>query len=162
MRPFLDDAKRRVDRKLSARRQSLSASRFLPSALPDRLKDNHDAQVDFTAPPGGSGSREGHLQYMQQSIFGMIAAVGSRSDFHARFDESSDSDGETGQRPRKESSVRKGTSVSVNTSSLDPSQRSSSQTDGNSEKDLGTRGRRHRRTISDHKLLPTTKALYSI
>ncbi|KAH2011510.1 Sterol 3-beta-glucosyltransferase [Aspergillus fumigatus] len=153
MRPFLDDAKRRVDRKLSARRQSLSASRFLPSALPDRLKDNHDAQVDFTAPPGGSGSREGHLQYMQQSIFGMIAAVGSRSDFHARFDESSDSDGETGQRPRKESSVRKGTSVSVNTSSLDPSQRSSSQTDGNSEKDLGTRGRRHRRTISDHKLL---------
>ncbi|KAH1310806.1 hypothetical protein KXX66_008822 [Aspergillus fumigatus] len=79
MRPFLDDAKRRVDRKLSARRQSLSASRFLPSALPDRLKDNHDAQVDFTAPPGGSGSREGHLQYMQQSIFGMIAAVGSRA-----------------------------------------------------------------------------------
>ncbi|GIJ82901.1 sterol 3-beta-glucosyltransferase [Aspergillus pseudoviridinutans] len=158
MRPFLDDAKRRVDRKLSASRQSLSTSRLLPSALPDRLKDNHDAQVDFTAPPGGSGSREGHLQYMQQSIFGMIAAVGSRSDFHARFDESSDSDGETEQRARNESSVGKGTSASANTPSLDSSQTSGSRTDGKPEKESGTRGRRHRRTISDHKLFRPFKS----
>lgn len=35
------------------------------------------------------------MQYMHQSIFSMIAAAGSKSDFHARFDDSSDSDGET-------------------------------------------------------------------
>lgn len=157
MRPFLDDAKRRVDRKLSASRQSLSTSRLLPSALPDRLKDDHDAQIDFTAPPAGSGSREGNLQYMQQSIFGMIAAVGSRSDFHARFDESSDSDGETEEPARKESCGRKGTSASSNAASVSSNQRSGSRTDGKAE-ESGTRGRRHRRTISDHKLFRPFKS----
>ena len=33
-------------------------------------------------------------QYMNQSIFQMISAAGSRADFNQRFDESSDSDQE--------------------------------------------------------------------
>jgi sterol 3beta-glucosyltransferase len=59
-----------------------------------RDSDDDDDDDDVTAPPKSSRGRDGKLQYMQQSIFSIIAAAGTRSDFHARFDESSDSDGE--------------------------------------------------------------------
>lgn len=62
--------------------------------LPERFKDGDDAQDDVTAPPTGPRGNGGRLPCMQQSIFSIIAAAGSRSDFHARFDDSSDSDGE--------------------------------------------------------------------
>ncbi|XHF97473.1 Sterol 3-beta-glucosyltransferase [Aspergillus wentii] len=139
MRPLIDDAKRRVDRRLSSSRKSMTTSRMLPNTLPERLKDDHDDdQVDFSAPPGGVGPRDGHFQYMQQSIFSMIAAVGSRSDFHARFDESSESDGETEDNTQRESS--KGGKGSA---------RAEKKLESSSEE----RGRRHHRTISDHKFL---------
>ncbi|KAE8356571.1 sterol 3-beta-glucosyltransferase [Aspergillus coremiiformis] len=145
MKPLLEDAKRRVDRRLSASRQSISSSRIFSSAFPERLKDDHDAQVDYTAPPRGNGARDGQLPYMHQSIFSMIAAVGSKSDFHARFDESSDSEGETERQvqetPRK---------------TLSPTQRTSPK--GNEDSALPEeRGRRHRRAISDNKLLRSLK-----
>ena len=148
MRPFLDDAKRRVDRRLSASRQSISNSRMFSSALPERFRDDHDSQVDFSAPPGGVGARDGHMPYMQQSIFGMIAAVGSRSDFHARFDESSDSDGEAEERSRKESGDLSATAGALPKSENDPRRLSSKPQSPTQE-----RGRRHRRTISENKLL---------
>ncbi|KAL2809204.1 hypothetical protein BJX63DRAFT_370462 [Aspergillus granulosus] len=143
MRPFLDDAKRRVDRRLSASRQSLSTSRMFLSAFPERLKDDQDdAQIDYTAPPGGSKSRDG-IQYMGQSMLSLIAAVGTRSDFRARFDESSDSEGEadTQQASRQQNADSPETDGTLQ---LPPSPggRSSSQ----------DRGRRHQRSISDHKL----------
>ena len=57
--------------------------------FPDRLKDGDDVNEDVTAPKGQSG------QYMNQSVFSMIAAAGSKVDFHARFEgESSDSEDE--------------------------------------------------------------------
>ncbi|OXV10789.1 hypothetical protein Egran_01449 [Elaphomyces granulatus] len=63
--------------------------------LPERFKDGDDAQDDVTAPPKSSRARGGQVQCMQQSIFSIIAAAGSRSGFHARFDDSSESDGDT-------------------------------------------------------------------
>ncbi|PWY91005.1 sterol 3-beta-glucosyltransferase, partial [Aspergillus heteromorphus CBS 117.55] len=158
MRPFIDDTKRRVDRRLSASRQSISNSRIFSSVLPERLKDDHDAQVDFTAPPGGIGSRDGHLQYMQQSIFSMIAAVGSRSDFHARFEDSSDSDGETEDRPRKDYGNMAATAGALPSKSERETQPSSSKP----QSPTPERGRRHRRSISEHKLLRPLKLISRI
>ena len=68
-----------------------------PSSVhyPDRLRVGEDVQDDVTAAKGRIP------QYMNQSVFSMIAAAGSRSDFHARFvDESSDSDGEQEDRSK--------------------------------------------------------------
>ncbi|KAL9602990.1 MAG: hypothetical protein Q9219_001515 [cf. Caloplaca sp. 3 TL-2023] len=55
--------------------------------FPERLEFGDDAQDDVTAANGKPA------QHMNQSIFSMIAAAGSKTNFHARFeDESSDSD----------------------------------------------------------------------
>ena len=152
MRPFRDDTIRRPERRPSFGRKSKSTNRLLSRHLPDRLKDDgDDAQVDFTAPPGGSGSRDGHMHYMQQSIFSMIAAVGSRSDFHTRFDESSDSDEGTEEHPHKGvsspmASPTAGVQSPVRT-------KETGRSEGKSHNTSEERGRRHRRTISDHKPL---------
>lgn len=147
MRPFLDDAKKRVDHKLSTRRQSISNSRMFSSALPERLRDDHDAQADFTAPPGPPGSRDVHVPFMQQSIFSMIAAVGSKSDFHTRFDDSSDSEGDAAGHGRKPSRRVPPTAASIPNREANPIR----SMDGKSQSE--ERGRRHRRTISENRLL---------
>lgn len=120
--------------------KSASANRWVADGLPERFKDGEDAQVDFTAPPRGMGSRDGNVHYMQQSLFSMIAAVGSRSDFHARFDESSDSDGEAEEHPPEESQPNQVPPERIPAESKLPT-------------DSEGRGRRHRRTISDNRLL---------
>ncbi|OAP58917.1 hypothetical protein AYL99_06214 [Fonsecaea erecta] len=76
-------------RKLHMRHSNLN---LLPSShIPSRLRLGDDAQEDVTAPNRGSNMP---AQYMNQSIFSMIAAAGSRNDFNTRFDESSDSEDE--------------------------------------------------------------------
>lgn len=57
--------------------------------IPERFKDGDDAEEDCTAPKGQNGV------YMNQSVFGMIAAAGSQVDFNARFDGVSSEDEET-------------------------------------------------------------------
>ncbi|KAF9891735.1 Sterol 3-beta-glucosyltransferase [Aspergillus nanangensis] len=151
MRPILDDAKRRVDR----RQQSISMSRMFSSALPERLKDDHDVQVDFTAPPSGGGLKESHLQYMQQSILSMIAAVGSQSDLHARFDDSSDSERETENQPRNH---RNNASASSGSSSSPKKDKSGSCSPQMQPSPPRERGRRARRAISDHRIMRPFKA----
>ncbi|KAJ5095611.1 hypothetical protein NUU61_004967 [Penicillium alfredii] len=150
MRPLRDDSKRRGDRRLSSSMKATSAHRF-SDRVPDRFKDGDDSQMDFTAPPRGMGSRDGNVHYMQQSLFSMIAAVGSKSDFRARFDESSDSDGETEAHPRKEPSSAAVSSPTRSPSSdrPQPSEKSATKPQGDTE----DRGRHHRRTISDNKIL---------
>ncbi|KAL5360304.1 sterol 3-beta-glucosyltransferase [Aspergillus floccosus] len=150
MRPLLDDAKRRVDRRLSASRQSLSTSRFFSSALPERLKDDHDAQVDYTAPPGGGGTKEGHFQYMQQSIFGMIAAVGSQSDFHARFDDSSDSEREADSLPQMRSEKK---AQATDAPSPPKSGKKALRSPQRPKSPSRERGRHHRKTMSGSRIL---------
>ena len=79
-----EDLSKHVGRKLTKRRKPLRASSV---QYPDRLKEGDDVNEDVTAPKGHSG------QYMNQSVFSMIAAAGSKVDFHARFEgESSDSE----------------------------------------------------------------------
>ncbi len=74
----------KVGRKLTKRRKPLRASSV---QYPERLKEGEDAQEDVTAAKG----KPAH--YMNQSVFSMIAAAGSKTDFHARFEgESSDSE----------------------------------------------------------------------
>ncbi|OCT47410.1 Sterol 3-beta-glucosyltransferase [Cladophialophora carrionii] len=76
-------------RRLSKRPHNLN--RLPSSHIPSRLRLGDDAQDDVTAPNRG---RNAPASYMNQSIFSMIAAAGSRTDFNTRFDESSDSEDE--------------------------------------------------------------------
>ncbi|KAI2713706.1 CAZyme family GT1 [Penicillium roqueforti] len=127
-----------------------SSNRPFSDRVPDKFKDGDDAQFDFTAPPQGMGSRDGNVHYMQQSLFSMIAAVGSKSDFHARFEESSDSDGDIEEHPWMEQTSGNPSSRTPVPSldSRQPSKRPESNT-----LVLEERGRRHQRTRSDNKLL---------
>lgn len=72
-----------------SQRLSRHLNRLPSTQIPSRLRYGDDAHEDVTAP-----SRAGPVasQYMNQSIFSMIAAAGSRTDFNKRFDESSDSE----------------------------------------------------------------------
>ena len=81
------DLQKMVGRKLTKKRKPLRASSV---QYPARLKEGKDAQEDVTAAKGEPA------QHLNQSIFSMIAAAGSKVDFNARFEEeeSSDSDEE--------------------------------------------------------------------
>ncbi len=80
------DLKKRVGRKLTKKKKP---SRHSSLQYPASLMDDGDAQEDVTATKGKPA------QYMNQSVFSMIAAAGSKVDFNARFDdESSDSEEE--------------------------------------------------------------------
>ena len=79
-----DGLRRRAGRKLTKRKADRHLS---PLNMPERFRDGTDAQEDVTASVGRNG------RYMNQSVFSMIAAAGSKTDFHARFDDSS-SDGD--------------------------------------------------------------------
>ncbi|KAI9726850.1 MAG: Sterol 3-beta-glucosyltransferase [Cirrosporium novae-zelandiae] len=73
-----DDLPRRVPRKLfKARNPTRSPS----THVPERFNDGDDADVDVAAPRGKDA------RYLNQSIFSMVAAAGSKADFHSRFDE---------------------------------------------------------------------------
>lgn len=87
MAPELDLHKM-VGRKLTKKRNPLRASSV---QYPARLKEGEDAQEDVTAAKGEPA------QHLNQSVFSMIAAAGSKVDFNARFEEeeeSSDSEDE--------------------------------------------------------------------
>ncbi|KAL8735643.1 MAG: hypothetical protein Q9166_000812 [cf. Caloplaca sp. 2 TL-2023] len=88
MAPTEVETERRARRKLVKKR---NPQRHSSMHFPERLKYGDDAQDDVAA---GDGK---NAQFVNQSIFSMIAAAGSKTDFHARFDdESSDSDGDNG------------------------------------------------------------------
>lgn len=86
-----EELKRRVGRKLTKKRKLQRAPTV---EIPEKFKDGADAHEDVAA------CRGQQAQYMNQSVFSMIAAAGSKVDFHSRFDdESSDSDGESKHPP---------------------------------------------------------------
>lgn len=148
MRPFKDDTKRRVERRPSGNKQSISRSMFSGS-FPERLKEDHDdSQMDYTAPPGGGQSGDG-LQYMHQSLLSLIAAVGSRAESGARIDSSSDAEEHI---DKKSSSPFGESSGQQNTTP--PEKSGTKQVPSAPQTRTGSkeRGRRHRRSISDHKL----------
>lgn len=94
-------AARRVSKKLQKR---LPESSHTPTMeLPERLKDNGgeaDNEEEVLQPHGMGG---GMFMNMNQSIFGLIAAAGSRVDFTDRFEgQSSDEEGDEGPMSRTE------------------------------------------------------------
>ena len=77
----------RTRRKLKRRNPPISVSSV---QYPEKLKEGDDAHEDVTAHEGNPA------QYMNQSVFSMIAAAGSKVDFNARFEEeSSESEDDT-------------------------------------------------------------------
>ena len=79
------DLHKMVGRKLTKKRNPFRASSV---QYPARLKEGEDAQEDVTAAMGEPA------QHMNQSVFSMIAAAGSKVDFNARFEEEESSDSE--------------------------------------------------------------------
>lgn len=77
------DVKKKVARKLTKRRKE---GHQVTMEIPDRFKDGDDADMDFTTPAAGGNA------FMNQSVFGMIAAAGSQVDFNSRFDPQSSDD----------------------------------------------------------------------
>ncbi|KAH8661620.1 sterol 3-beta-glucosyltransferase [Tricladium varicosporioides] len=103
------DLKKRVVRKLTKRRKE---GHQVTMEIPDKFKDIGDEEEDFANLHGGNA-------YMNQSVFGMIAAAGSQVDFNARFnEEESSGDDEDTTEPSSRSSelqvdkTRKGKSTS--------------------------------------------------
>ncbi|KAI9745934.1 MAG: Sterol 3-beta-glucosyltransferase [Claussenomyces sp. TS43310] len=91
--PPEEDLKKRVGRKLTRRRDEGHRATM---DFPDRFCDGDDAEEDCTAPNGQN-------VFMNQSVFGMIAAAGSQVDFNARFEgQSSDEEDESIGRPTRE------------------------------------------------------------
>jgi sterol 3beta-glucosyltransferase len=89
-----EDLKKRVARKLTKRRKEGHQATM---EIPERFRDGDDADEDCTAMHGTNG-------YMNQSVFGMIAAAGSQVDFNSRFDaQSSDEEDDSGE-PQTQSS----------------------------------------------------------
>ncbi|RMZ85892.1 hypothetical protein DV737_g354, partial [Chaetothyriales sp. CBS 132003] len=72
-------------------RRNRDRYRLPSSQIPSRLRLGDDAQDDVSA-PDQAGAPAAH--YMHQSVFSMIAAAGSRTNFNTRFDDSSESEDE--------------------------------------------------------------------
>ena len=83
-----ENIQKKIGRKLTKKRM---CSHTPSVKLPERFKDGDDAQQDVTATKGVHG------QCMNQSVFSMIAAAGSKVDFHSRFDDESSGSDEEGE-----------------------------------------------------------------
>jgi sterol 3beta-glucosyltransferase len=95
MAPSEDDLKKRVARKLTKRRKE---GHQVTMVMPERFNVGDDEEEDCTAPKGNN-------PYMNQSMFGLIAAAASTADFNSRFDaESSEEDEPEETTPREEKS----------------------------------------------------------
>jgi sterol 3beta-glucosyltransferase len=125
-----EDLKKRVARKLTKRRKE---GHQVTMEIPERFRDGDDADEDCTALHGAN-------VYMNQSVFGMIAAAGSQVDFNSRFDaQSSDEDDDSGE------------------PSTQPSGLQVNKTRRRRESPKPEKA--HRRKFSDHKLLRSLSGL---
>lgn len=84
------DTKKRLGRKLTKKR---NPQRNSTVKYPERLKEGDDVHEDVTAANGRPS------QQLNQSVFSMIAAAGSKVDFHARFDDASSDSEEENKSP---------------------------------------------------------------
>ena len=75
-------AKRAGPRKTSKKRKEAKQTTL---QYPQRLEPGEDADEDVTAPKG----QRPQYMHLNQSVFSLIAAAGSKADFHARFDDDS-------------------------------------------------------------------------
>ncbi|KGQ00926.1 hypothetical protein PAAG_12396 [Paracoccidioides lutzii Pb01] len=141
---------------------STSSNRLSLSHIPERLRIGDDEQEDMAAPPSDTAGRAGMLTHMHQSVFSMIAAASSKSDFHTRFDEYSDADEDTDQ-PLKNRflsndsvDIRGGDSPSTN----QLTQIAHGDKPSPSSKTLNERGRSiHRKRMSESQFLKSLSKL---
>lgn len=101
--PSEGDLKKRVGRKLTKRKKE---GHQVTMEIPERFRDGDDADEDITALPGATA-------YMNQSVFGMIAAAGSQVDFNARFDAQSSDEEDGDDAPDTSTSVPSSSSLQV-------------------------------------------------
>lgn len=127
--PPSEDVKKKVTRKLTKRRKE---GHQVTMEIPDRFKDGDDADMDFTTPAAGGNA------FMNQSVFGMIAAAGSQVDFNSRFDPQSSDDEE-------EDSSAQSSRLQVNKT------RRQEKAPGEPEKQ--EKPEKHRRKFSENRLL---------
>lgn len=107
--------------------------------MPERLRNGDDAgEEEITA------NSEGPTMYMDmnQSIFGLIAAAGSRVDFTDRFQPPSSDEGESGDSEAENEPIARTTIFRRHAKSPKPDDKA-----------------HHRRKLSDHKLLRSLPAL---
>ncbi|KAK2763705.1 Sterol 3-beta-glucosyltransferase [Arachnomyces sp. PD_36] len=150
MPPLEEPPKKRVLHKRNVKK-SRAHIRSPSTQIPDAFKDGDDAQDDVSAPPPAPGGRADAGPFMHQSIFSMIAAAGSTADFHSRFDEPSDTDGEgedTSAADKPPKGVGKKVPAKQDEQTTSPTPDASDQ-----------RGRRHLRKISDNSLLKSLPKL---
>ncbi|KAH0558394.1 hypothetical protein GP486_004947 [Trichoglossum hirsutum] len=117
---------KKVGRKLAKKRKDHSRPLF---DVPERFKDGDDASEDVSAPKGQN------VQYMNHSVFSMIAAAGSKADFNSRFDSDS-SEGEDDEPP-----------TGAQQGLQEPARGT-----GDDDRLSGTHTGKHRRKISEHRL----------
>ncbi|RDL31791.1 Sterol 3-beta-glucosyltransferase [Venustampulla echinocandica] len=132
------ETKRRVVRKLTKRRKE---GHQVTMEIPERFKDGEDADHDYTSLQGGNA-------YMNQSVFGMIAAAGSQVDFNARFDGQSSDEEEDSTEPEPEPSSHRPSELQV-----DKTRKGKGKDTAKPEK--------HRRKFSENKLLRSLPRLSS-
>jgi len=126
-----EDLKKRVARKLTKKRKE---GRQVTMDIPERFRDGDDADEDCTALHGANA-------YMNQSVFGMIAAAGSQVDFNARFDGQSSDEEDDSEEPS--------------------SQASELQVDKTRKGKASPKPEKHRRKFSENKLLRSFSGLGS-
>ncbi|KAL9111531.1 MAG: hypothetical protein Q9227_004019 [Pyrenula ochraceoflavens] len=146
-----DLKKRAVRNKLTKRPKQMNR---LPSyQVPERLRHGDDAQEDAAAPARGANTVA--PQYLNQSIFSMIAAAGSNTNFNKRFEDSSDSE------PEDESSATSSTVPTPKPQDLGQSY-PLAEVNPKIQKELETKGRkeeRHARKKSENRLLQSLPKL---
>lgn len=127
-----DNVKKRVSRKLHKRRREDLSATIFPEPLQESDNSGDEDVVPTQGPP--------MFMNMNQSIFGLIAAAGSRVDFNDRFDGIS-SDDEESPEPKD----REGRSEDMSKTSV--------------LKSPGKEKGHRRRKLSEHKLLRSLPAL---
>ncbi|KAK1495235.1 glycosyltransferase family 28 domain-containing protein [Colletotrichum tamarilloi] len=154
-----DDVKKRVGRKLQKKRHE---SQTPTMELPERLKEGDDSREEDLVPQQGPPM----FMNMNQSIFGLIAAAGSRVDFHDRF-ESSDEESADEDEPTRRHGADKldgGDDKAHGIGHLlHRKQRRQNDSDLSKttvlKKDSSSKTEKHRRKISGSKLLRSLPAL---
>ncbi|GKT82202.1 LOW QUALITY PROTEIN: UDP-glucose:sterol glycosyltransferase [Colletotrichum tofieldiae] len=120
--------------------------------LPERLKEGDDSREEDLVPTQGPPM----FMNMNQSIFGLIAAAGSRVDFHDRF-ESSDDDSADDHDDREDRAH--GLGHLLHRKQRRPNNEPDVSKTTVLKKDSSSKGEKHRRKISGSKLLRSLPAL---
>ena len=138
-----EDSKRRVSKKLQKRRRDDHPAHTSAMELPERLKGGDDESEEEVVAPQGPGMFMN--MNMNHSIFGLIAAAGSQVNFNDRFEGQSSDEDDDGD------SDKPGKGRDTNISKTTVFRKPKSSADG--------KGDRHKRKLSEHKLLKSLPAL---